>query len=103
MGFRPDPLRSSAQTISMTSISSSSSDAGERPMHIRRTIGAGMFVSLVVFATGTVGTQSPPHGQWRYYGGDKGYTRYSPVDQINKDNVARLQVVWRRPALDAQF
>ena len=72
-------------------------------MHIRRTIGAGMFVSLVVFATGTVGTQRQPHGEWRYYGGDKGYTRYSPVDQINKDNVARLQVVWRRPALDGQF
>ena len=60
-------------------------------MHIRRTIGAGIFVSLIVVATGIVRTQSTPQGEWRYFGGDKGYTRYSPLDQINSDNVGEAE------------
>ncbi len=34
-------------------------------------------------------------GEWRYYGGDPGSTRYAPLDQINRDNVADLEVAWR--------
>ena len=34
-------------------------------------------------------------GQWRYYGGDAGSTRYAPLDQIDRDNVAELEVAWR--------
>ncbi|MCI0485983.1 MAG: pyrroloquinoline quinone-dependent dehydrogenase [Blastocatellia bacterium] len=33
-------------------------------------------------------------GEWRYYGGDPGSTKYSPLDQINKENVARLKIAW---------
>jgi quinoprotein glucose dehydrogenase len=39
-------------------------------------------------------------GGWRTYGGDKAFTRYSPLDQINRDNVRNLEFVWRRPAVD---
>src|SRR5262245_53259477 len=31
---------------------------------------------------------------WRYYGGDPGHTKYSPLDQINKKNVKTLNPVW---------
>jgi quinoprotein glucose dehydrogenase len=31
---------------------------------------------------------------WPYYGGDPGGSRYSPLTQINKSNVARLEVAW---------
>ena len=41
--------------------------------------------------------------EWRSYGGDKAATRYSPLSQINRDNVTKLQIAWRRTALDAQF
>src|SRR5262245_52280921 len=41
-------------------------------------------------------------GEWRTYGGDKGFTRYSSLDQINRENVANLRPVWRRPAIDPQ-
>ncbi len=34
-------------------------------------------------------------GEWRYYGGDAGSTRYAALDQINRDNVASLDVAWR--------
>jgi quinoprotein glucose dehydrogenase len=39
-------------------------------------------------------------GEWGRYGGDAGTTKYAPLDQINKDNVSRLRVAWRRPAVD---
>ena len=42
-------------------------------------------------------------GEWPYYGGDKSFARYSPLDQIDRDNVRNLEIVWRRPAVDAVF
>ena len=36
-----------------------------------------------------------PDGEWRYYGGDPGSTRYAPLDQIDAGNVASLEVAWR--------
>src|SRR5436190_14019775 len=33
-------------------------------------------------------------GDWTSFGGDNGSTRYSPLDQINRDNVRNLQVAW---------
>tara|TARA_B100000029_G_scaffold516253_2_gene628069 strand:- start:73435 stop:75432 length:1998 start_codon:yes stop_codon:yes gene_type:complete len=34
-------------------------------------------------------------GEWRTLGRDLAFTRYSPLDQINKNNVERLEVGWR--------
>jgi quinoprotein glucose dehydrogenase len=34
------------------------------------------------------------NGEWRYYGGDAGTTKYSPLDQINASNVKDLKIVW---------
>jgi quinoprotein glucose dehydrogenase len=44
-----------------------------------------------------------PKGEWRYYSGDNGAKKYSPLDQINKDNVAKLHVAWRRPHIDPEL
>ena len=33
-------------------------------------------------------------GNWPFYGGDAGGSRYSPLDQITKSNVAQLKPVW---------
>ena len=38
--------------------------------------------------------------EWRYYSGDNGAGKYSPLDQINKTTVGRLSVAWRRPHVD---
>jgi len=32
--------------------------------------------------------------EWRFYGGDAGGTRFSPLQQINRSNVAKLQRAW---------
>ena len=40
---------------------------------------------------------------WPYYGGDQGGTRYTPADQINRDNFDQLRVVWRYRPPDQQI
>src|SRR5215813_4357697 len=32
--------------------------------------------------------------EWRFYGGDQSGTRFSPLKQVNRDNVAQLQRAW---------
>jgi quinoprotein glucose dehydrogenase len=39
-------------------------------------------------------------GQWKTYGGDKGSTKYAPLDQINQDNFDQLEVAWQWETLD---
>src|SRR6185437_3981483 len=35
-----------------------------------------------------------PVADWRFYGGDAGGMRYSPLTQIDKTNVASLKIAW---------
>jgi quinoprotein glucose dehydrogenase len=35
------------------------------------------------------------NGEWRSYAAEPGSTKYSPLDQINKDNVKNLRIAWR--------
>ena len=42
-------------------------------------------------------------GQWSKYSGGPGSTKYSSLSQINKDNVGRLQIAWRKPSVDASL
>lgn len=39
-------------------------------------------------------------GEWPYYSADNRSTKYSPLDQINQDNVSMLRVAWRRGQAD---
>jgi glucose dehydrogenase len=70
-----------------------------KAMSIRRTpFVATVLPLVVVLAWATIavsGQYGPKNGEWRYYGGDAGSTKYSPLDQINKDNVKDLKIVWR--------
>ena len=40
----------------------------------------------------TLAQQGTQGGDWKAYGGDEGSTRYSPLDQINRDNIKDLRV-----------
>ncbi|HIF22163.1 MAG TPA: hypothetical protein EYQ27_09715 [Gemmatimonadetes bacterium] len=42
-----------------------------------------------------VAQQGATSGEWRSYSGDLGSTKYSPLDQIDRDNVQDLEIVWR--------
>jgi quinoprotein glucose dehydrogenase len=59
----------------------------------------GVFIASVAIAS--PGAQRASNDvEWTHYSGDNGSTKYSPLAQITKDNVARLRVAWRRPHLD---
>ena len=40
-------------------------------------------------------------GEWRYLNADPLSTRYSPLDQINKDNFKDLKIAWRWSTLSS--
>ena len=63
-----------------------------------RTFMAACTLSLLLSATSQAqrGTNG---GQWPNHSGDKGSTKYAPLDQINRSNVRNLHVAWRRPAV----
>jgi quinoprotein glucose dehydrogenase len=44
----------------------------------------------------------PNAAEWRFYGGNSGGDKYSPLDQINAQNVKDLKVVWRQKAAPAE-
>src|SRR4051812_10186723 len=60
------------------------------------TLGVGI-VSLVTMTF----AQAPPARDWPAYGGDAEGRRYSPLTQITRANVARLQVAWQFDPRDA--
>src|SRR3954462_7075001 len=49
---------------------------------------------LFVLTLSLAAQQGAKNGEWRYYGGDPGTTKYSALDQINASNVKELKVVW---------
>ena len=65
---------------------------------------------MLTLPAAVVGQTGATGGEWRYYGGDAGGTRYAPLDQIDRDNVADLEIKWRwkadnfgeRPGINSQ-
>jgi quinoprotein glucose dehydrogenase len=56
-----------------------------------------VIATLAVWNAGLLG-QDRSHnkpGEWTTYGGDLASSRYSPLDQIDKDNFGKLEVAWR--------
>jgi quinoprotein glucose dehydrogenase len=52
--------------------------------------------AVVFLASMTVAGQTGvKNGEWPHWGGDLGNTKYSPLDQINRDNVKTLRIAWR--------
>ena len=71
-----------------------------------RLIGAGSLACVVWLGAceprfGGGGGGGADSVDWAYFGGDRAFTRYSPLEQITRDNVGELEVLWRRPAVDS--
>ncbi|MCH8819955.1 MAG: hypothetical protein IIB03_06505 [Acidobacteria bacterium] len=70
-------------------------------MHIQPTRTRTLFASMIILALiscATVPDEVPKtsgDGEWPDYARDKAGTKYSPLDQINRDNVRSLQIAWR--------
>lgn len=59
-----------------------------------------IWVVTLVFGVALAAGQSKTTEEWSYYGSTKGFTRYSPLDQINRENAHRLRIAWQRPGVD---
>ncbi len=46
--------------------------------------------------------QGMRNGEWHYWGGDAGSTRYSSLDQIDASNARNLEIVWRWQSLPGE-
>ena len=52
--------------------------------------------------SGAAAQQGTKDGQWLSYGGDKGSTKYAPLDQITRNNFAELEIAWQWESIDAE-
>jgi glucose dehydrogenase len=57
-------------------------------------IAGAALVAAPFLARVTSTVQAAQAAEWLSYGGDKASSKYSPVDQIGRDNFSRLQVAW---------
>jgi quinoprotein glucose dehydrogenase len=63
------------------------------PQGARAAVAAAALIAMLVApARAQYGAKN---GEWRFYGGDAGSTKYSPLSQINAENVKDLRIVWR--------
>ena len=77
-------------------------------MRAEFTVLSTLFASVAIIAwtplaptqtNGTLSVTAKP-GEWRYLNADPLSTRYSPLDQITKDNFKNLKIAWRwKPAI----
>jgi len=42
-------------------------------------------------------------GEWPAYGADKAGTKYSPLEQINRDTIGNLRIAWRRSGMPEEL
>jgi quinoprotein glucose dehydrogenase len=54
-----------------------------------------LIVLCVALSALISGQRGVTNGEWPHWGGDLGSTKYSPLDQINRDNVKNLRIAWR--------
>ena len=54
-----------------------------------------LLILSILLLPGVHAQQGATNGEWRFYGGDAGSTKYSPLDRINASNVKKLEVAWR--------
>ena len=60
--------------------------------------------ALLALAAALAAPSAPAHAQqveWRSYGSDVAGTKYTPLDQINRDTVGGLEIAWRQSVLPA--
>src|SRR5271154_5755541 len=57
-------------------------------------LGIAWLMAVLCLCTGAAGGQNSAHAEWPNYGNDPGGMRYSPLTQINRENVAKLKVAW---------
>src|SRR5580692_5566487 len=68
---------------------------------MRRAILTAVFLMAAIALLAAAEAPRSAAGDWAFYGGDAGGSRYSRLDQINKANVAELKPAWEFHTGDA--
>ena len=61
---------------------------------IRRLVFLALLIAAVSWPFTGRGQTGAKNGEWRAYSAEEASTRYSPLDQITRDNVKSLEVAW---------
>jgi quinoprotein glucose dehydrogenase len=61
-----------------------------------------ILVASITASSSSIAQQGMRNGEWHYWGGDAGSTRYSSLEQIDATNAKKLAVAWRWQALPVQ-
>jgi quinoprotein glucose dehydrogenase len=51
----------------------------------------------------TTTTAKAPVGEWRAYGADKAGTKYSPLDEIDRQTIGTLRIAWQRSSMPEEL
>lgn len=60
-----------------------------------------ILIGSVITST-ALAQQGTSGDEWPTYGGDKGSTKYAPLDQITPDNFENLEIAWTWESIDAE-
>ena len=54
-----------------------------------------LLIIVILLSTSVSAQQGATGNEWHFYGGDSGNTKYSSLDQIDRENVKELEIAWR--------
>ena len=60
-------------------------------------------IASLLLGTGAYAQYGATGGEWRHHGGDHGFTRYTPLDQIDASNFDRLEPAWEWTSADSRI
>jgi glucose dehydrogenase len=78
--MRRTPLAGFAAVVSFAAIAAACTADSEGPADVTR-------------------AEAVPAGEWPAYGADKAGTKYSPLDQINRETIGNLAIAWRKSGI----
>jgi len=89
-------------TVTLTFVGCDNQEQGSEQEPIAQSQSTATEVSIEQAPHPAAGKGTTP-GDWDAYGADISSTKYTPLDQINGDNIDQLEIAWRRPALDDYY
>jgi quinoprotein glucose dehydrogenase len=70
---------------------------------MHRKTGVVAVVALGIAIATLAGRAADRNRDWPAYAGDKASTKYSPLDQIDKDSIKNLKIAWRRSGMPEEL
>jgi quinoprotein glucose dehydrogenase len=63
----------------------------------------GLVIAMAVAVWTMAGRAADKNRDWPAYAGDKASTKYSPLDQIDKNSIKNLKIAWRRSGMPEEL